>query len=57
MIDTQSDDLVMAFALLGEAFIAGEQVAEKTAVKLGDGDTLTLEGAEGDPEILVKPAR
>ena len=57
VIDTQSDDSVMAFTLLGDAIIAGEQVAEKTAVKLGDGDTLTLKGAEGGSQILVMKAR
>lgn len=33
----------MAFTLLGDASIAGEPIREKTAVKLSDGDELTVE--------------
>ena len=57
VLDTKADDSVMAFTLLGEAVIAGESVDAKTAVKLSDGDTLTLEGAEGGSQILVMQSR
>lgn len=47
-IETQSNRSVVVFTLVGEAVIAGIPVKEKTAVKLTDGDTVTLEsGAEG----------
>ena len=48
IIETQSNRSVVVFTLVGEAVIAGIPVKEKTAVKLTDGDTVTLEsGAEG----------
>lgn len=37
-----TDHSVMAFTLLGDVDIAGERVAEKTAVKLSEGYSLTL---------------
>lgn len=56
-IATEPNQSVMAFTLLGDAVIAGEHVAEKTAVKLTEGDVLKLEaGAEGS-QILVMKSR
>lgn len=57
VIDTDNDESLMAFTLLGDAKIAGEDVAEKTAVKLSEGDSLTLEGKEGGSQILVMKSR
>ena len=37
--------------------IAGESVEAKTAVKLSDGESLTLKGAEGGSQILVMQSR
>ncbi len=52
-INLNEEDSVMAFTLLGDAVIGGERVEEKTAVKLTEGDKLTLKGVEGDSQILV----
>ena len=57
VLDTKADDSVMAFTLLGDAVIAGESVEAKTAVKLSDGESLTLKGAEGGSQILVMQSR
>ena len=43
---------VMLFTLEGEAIISGEKIPEKTAVKLGDGDEVTIEACNGPIEIL-----
>lgn len=52
-IDTAATRSVMVFTLLGEAVIAGERVAEKTAVKLSEGDVLSVAAtADGPAEIL-----
>ncbi|MDO5044912.1 MAG: pirin family protein [Coriobacteriia bacterium] len=56
-IDTQTDESVMAFTLLGNAEIAGEEVVEKTAVKLSEGESLTLKGSESGSQILVMKSR
>lgn len=42
----------MVFTLEGEAIVSGENVPEKTAAKLGDGDTVTIEAGEDPIEIL-----
>ena len=57
VLDTKADDSVMAFTLLGDAVVAGETVEAKTAVKLSDGDTLVLQGAEGGSQILVMQSK
>ncbi len=57
VIPTAEDDSLMAFTLLGEAWIAGEKTEEKTAVKLSSGDALELKGAEGGSQILVMRSR
>ncbi len=51
-IDTGAENSVMIFTLLGEAFVAGELIPEKTAVKLTEGDRLRLKGARGGSRIL-----
>ena len=57
VLETKADDSVMAFTLLGDAVIAGESVEAKTAVKLSDGESLILKGAEGGSQILVMQSR
>ena len=42
----------MVFTLDGEAIVSGENVPEKTAAKLGDGDAVTIEAGENPIEIL-----
>lgn len=56
-IETNTDDSVMAFTLLGDGKIAGEFVEEKTAVKLSEGDVLTLEAGDNGAQILVMKTR
>lgn len=55
--ETEEDDSLMVFTLAGDAKVAGELVEEKTAVKLTEGDSLTLEGAEGGSQILLMRSR
>lgn len=43
---------VFMFTLLGDAVIAGEYVKEKTAVKLSEGDTITVKGVPGGSQVL-----
>lgn len=56
-LDTATDASVMAFTLQGGARIAGEQVDEKTAVKLSEGEQLTIETGEQGAEVLVMISR
>ena len=42
----------IVFTLEGDAIVSGEMVSEKTAAKLGDGDTVTIEAGENPIEIL-----
>ena len=51
-IDTKMDQSVMVFLLTGNAKIAGELVKEKTAVKLSQGTSLTIESQDCEIEIL-----
>jgi redox-sensitive bicupin YhaK (pirin superfamily) len=51
-IETEEEKSVMVFLLVGHAKVAGEIVAEKTAVKLSDGDALDLEALEESAELL-----
>lgn len=51
-INTDSDASVMVFTLLGDAYIGGEPIKEKTAVKLTDGDSLELKSTDGRAQVL-----
>ena len=42
----------MVFTLEGGAIVSGTQVRAKTAAKLGDGDTVTIEAGDEPIEIL-----
>lgn len=55
-LDTETDKTVMAFTLLGDAVIAGDPIAEKTAVLTTSGDQLTLTAEDEPAEILVMMA-
>ena len=52
IIETGREKSVMVFLLLGRAKVAGEVVAEKTAVKLSDGDSVELEALHEKAELL-----
>lgn len=51
--NVESHKSVMVFTLLGDAHIAGENVREKTAVKLTEGDTLTVSAQDQPAHILI----
>lgn len=52
MIPTESQRSVMVFTLLGDAYIGGELVKEKTAVKLTAGDQVTIQATEEKAQVL-----
>lgn len=51
-IPVSANRFAMAFTLLGDAVIAGEDVAEKTAVKLVDGDQVTVTAKDAPVQVL-----
>lgn len=51
-IKTQNECSVMLFTLLGDAYIAGELVKEKTAVKLTAGDHVQIKATEQGAQVL-----
>lgn len=56
-LKTDPDRSVMLFTLLGEAEICGEKVEEKTAVKLSQGDKVTLKSTGASAQILFMSSR
>lgn len=52
VIDTEKDKSVMVFLLLGNGIVAGEEIREKTAVKLTEGETLEIESLGEELQIL-----
>lgn len=51
-INTASERSVMAFTLLGDAYIGGELVNEKTAVKLTPGDQVQIMATDQKAQVL-----
>lgn len=51
-LKTNKEHTVMMFTLLGEAYISGVFVREKTAVKLSGGDTIDIKTADKPAQIL-----
>lgn len=51
-IKTEQKKAVMCFTLLGDAYIAGELVSEKTALKLTEGDTVEIKAADSFSQVL-----
>jgi redox-sensitive bicupin YhaK (pirin superfamily) len=51
-INTTSERSVMAFTLLGDAYIGGELVKEKTAVKLTPGDQVQIVATDQKAQVL-----
>lgn len=51
-IDTDEDSSIMLFTLLGEVEIEGDKVDEKTAVKLTNGDKLTIRNNGDSAQVL-----
>ncbi len=51
-IDSKEDDSVIVFTLLGDIYIDGEYIEEKTAVKLTDGESLTIKNGDKKSQVL-----
>lgn len=51
-LHTESERSVMAFTLLGDAYIGGELIKEKTAVKLTAGETLEIKATDKLAQVL-----
>lgn len=56
-IDTKEDDSVMVFTLLGDIYIGDEYIEEKTAVKLTDGNSLTIKNGDKKSQVLYINSR
>jgi len=52
VIDTERERSVMGFTLLGDAYIGGELVKEKTAAKLTSGDSLEIKAKDSKVQVL-----
>ena len=52
VLHTESERSVMVFTLLGEAYIGGELVEEKTAVKLTSGDYIEIKATDKKAQVL-----
>lgn len=52
VMNTESERSVMVFTLLGAAYIAGELVKEKTAVKLTSGDQVEIKSTDINAQVL-----
>lgn len=50
-------DSVMIFTLLGNVYINGEHIEEKTAVKLTEGDNLTIKNGDQNAQVLYINSR
>lgn len=53
----ENDDSVMIFTLLGSVYVNGELIEEKTAVKLTEGDSLTIKNGKKDAQILYMSSK
>ena len=51
-VDMGEDDSVLIFTLLGDIYIGDEYIEEKTAVKLTDGDSLTIKNGDKKSQVL-----
>jgi redox-sensitive bicupin YhaK (pirin superfamily) len=52
ILNTESERSVMVFTLLGDAYIGGELVKEKTAVKLTSGNQVELKATDKKAQVL-----
>lgn len=51
-IDTNRDDSLMIFTLLGDVYIGDELIEEKTAVKFAEGDFINIKNASDYAQVL-----
>lgn len=56
-LNMQQDDSVMIFTLLGDIEIDGEAIEEKTAVKLTEGDRLSIQNGQKPAQVLYIASR
>lgn len=56
-IEMEEDDSVMLFTLYGDAYIGGEFIEEKTAVKLSEGDSVDIKSSSDNAQILYVKSR
>ncbi len=52
VLNTERERSVMVFTLLGDVYIGGELVKEKTAVKLTSGDQVEIKTADNNAQVL-----
>ncbi len=52
VLNTEQEHSVMVFTLLGDAYIGGDLVKEKTAVKLTSGDTVEIKATDEKAQVL-----
>lgn len=52
VVNTHKERSVMVFTLLGDAYIGGELVKEKTAVKLNSGDYVNIKATDKNAQVL-----
>ncbi len=52
VLNTESERSVMVFTLLGDAYIGGELIKEKTAVKLTTGDYVEIKATDKNAQVL-----
>lgn len=52
VLDTDSNRSIMLFTLLGDAYISGELVKEKTAVKLSQGNSVKIKSTDTKAQVL-----
>lgn len=57
IIKSENDRSVMVFTLLGDAYIGGELVEEKTAVKLTAGDYVEIKAADKNVQVLYMSSK
>jgi len=56
-LSTDNERSVIIFTLLGDAYVGGELVKEKTAVKLTYGDQLEIKSADKKAQVLFSLVR
>lgn len=56
-IDDEAHSSLMVFTLLGDAYVSGEYIKEKTAVKLSDGDKFSIKAASPQTQVLYIESR
>lgn len=52
VLETEEDRSIMVFTLLGDAYIGGELVKEKTAVKLTEGNMVEIKATDKNAQVL-----